>query len=399
MSSCPAAGEARPRPALELADVIRLHGDGLANVTSEQRKVLNALSACRTAVLGGHVETCDHCGHQRVAYNSCRNRHCPKCQGSACAQWMEARAEDLLRVEYFHVVFTLPDVFNGLALANKRTLYGVLFDAVAQTLTEVAANLKHLGAKIGFMGILHTWGQNLGLHPHIHCVVPGGGLSPDVSTGLATGGSRWIACKAGFFLPVRVLSKVFRGKFIDLLKQSHAKAPLCGINKDAELKRLIDTSVRSDWVVYAKPPFGGPEQVLKYLARYTHRIAISNARLVAMDENTVTFRWKDYANESRDRVMTLEGTEFLRRFLMHVVPTGFMRIRHFGLLANRFRAANLSRCRELLAAVVPWFETETHSDGATTGSHDRCPVCGKGEMARGAFVRPAAVYVMRMDTS
>jgi Putative transposase/Transposase zinc-binding domain len=391
MTSCPAAGEARPRPALELADVIRLHGDGLADVTSEQRKVLNALSACRTAVLGGHVETCDHCGHQRVAYNSCRNRHCPKCQGSACAQWMEARAEELLPVEYFHVVFTLPDVFNGLALANKRAIYGVLFDAVAETLTEVAANPRHLGAKIGFMGILHTWGQNLDLHPHVHCVVPGGGLSPD--------GSGWIACKAGFFLPVRVLSKVFRGKFIDLLRRSHAKTPLCGINEEAELNRLIDASVRTDWVVYSKPPFGGPEQVLKYLSRYTHRIAISNTRLAAMDDKTVTFRWKDYAHENRERTMTLEGPEFLRRFLMHVVPLGFMRIRHFGLFANRFRVANLSRCRELLAVVAPWFETDKHSGDATTGLHDLCPLCGKGEMARGAFVRPVTLHALRMDTS
>jgi hypothetical protein len=390
MISCPAAVEAQPRPALELADVIQLHGDGLADVTSEQRKVLNALSACRTAALGGHVETCDQCGHQRVAYNSCRNRHCPKCQGSACARWMEERAEELLPVEYFHVVFTLPDVFNGLALANKRRIYNILFDAAAQTLTEVAANPKHLGAKIGFMCILHTWGQNLDLHPHIHCVVPGGGLSPD--------GSKWIACKPGFFLPVRVLSKVFRGKFIDLLKQSHTKIPLCGI-EDTELKRRIDDSVRTDWVVYAKPPFGGPEQVLKYLSRYTHRIAISNARLLAVNDQDVTFRWKDYAHESRDRVMTLPGGEFLRRFLMHVVPTGFMRIRHFGLLANRFRTANLSRCRVLLAAAAPWLETDMPSGAATIGSHDRCPMCGKGEMERGAFVRPVLIPALRMDTS
>jgi len=391
MTACPAAGEARPRPALELADVIRLHGESLPDVTSEQRKVLNALSACRTAALGGHVERCDHCGHQRVAYNSCRNRHCPKCQGSACARWMDARAEELLPVEYFHVVFTLPDVFNGLALANKRAVYGVLFDAVSQTLMEVAADPKHLGAKIGFMGILHTWGQNLGLHPHVHCVVPGGGFSPD--------GSRWVPCKPGFFLPVRVLSKVFRGKFIDLLKQAYATTPFHGITTDTELERLIDASVRTDWVVYAKPPFGGPEQVLKYLSRYTHRIAISNARLVAMDDHDVTFRWKDYAHENRGRVMTLAGAEFLRRFLMHVVPTGFVRIRHFGLLANRFRTGNLSRCRELLAAIVAWFEADAHPCEATTGSHDRCPNCGKGGMTRGAFVRPVPLHSLRFDTS
>lgn len=391
MTPCPAAGEARPRPALELADVIRLHGPGLIDLTSEQRKVLNALSACRTAALGGHVETCDHCGHQRVAYNSCRNRHCPKCQASACAQWMKARAEELLPVEYFHVVFTLPDVFNGLALANKRTVYGILFDAVSRTLTEVAANPKHLGARIGFIGILHTWGQNLGLHPHIHCVVPGGGLSPD--------GGQWIACKPGFFLPVRVLSKVFRGKFIDLLKRSHAQRPLSGIHDEAELNRIINASVRTDWVVYAKPPFGGPEQVLKYLSRYTHRIAISNARLVAVDDQEVSFQWKDYAHQNRERVMTLEGTEFLRRFLMHGVPIGFMRIRHFGLLANRVRAANLSLCRELLAVVAPCLESEARSCDMPPDRNECCPICGKGNMLRTAVVEPMCVVLPGRDTS
>ena len=391
MTSCSAAVGAHPRPALELADVIRLHAFHLTDVTSEQRKVMRALSSCRTAALGGHVEVCDRCGHQRIAYNSCRNRHCPKCQGSACARWMKQRASELLPVEYFHVVFTLPQAFNTLAMANKRLVYGVLFDAVAQTLLEVAANPKRLGAKIGFLGILHTWGQNLCLHPHVHCVVPGGGLSPD--------GSRWIACKPGFFLPVRVLSKVFRGKFIDLLRRRHAKEPLRGIAHDGALEALIESTVRTDWVVYAKAPFGGPEQVLKYLSRYTHRIAISNSRLVSMDDHDVSFQWKDYAHGSRDKVMTLDGAEFLRRFLMHVVPTGFMRIRHFGLLANRFRADNLSRCRELLAALIPWFETDTPSDREASGSHDRCPVCGKGEMVRGAFVRPLPIQSLRMDTS
>jgi hypothetical protein len=392
MTSCPAAGGPRPRPALELADVIRLHGGGLANVTSEQRKVLNALSACRTAALGGHVETCDQCGHQRIAYNSCRNRHCPKCQGSACTRWMEDRATELLPVEYYHVVFTLPDTFNALALANKRIVYGLLFDAVAQTLMQVAANPRHLGARIGFMGILHSWGQNLCLHPHVHCVVPGGGLSPD--------GERWIACRPGFFLPVRVLSKVFRGKFIDLLKRSHAKRALVGITDVAQLERLLDSSVRNDWVVYAKKPFGGPEQVLKYLARYTHRIAISNTRLVAMDDQTVSFRWKDYAHGSQPKVMTLEGSEFLRRFLMHVVPTGFMRIRHFGLLANRFRTANLAHCRELLAAAGLHVATETSPANAThTIEYECCPLCKTGQMIRCGFVRPTPLTPPRLDSS
>jgi hypothetical protein len=262
----------RPAPALELAEVIRRHGPLLGSVTSEQRRVLHDLAACRTAALGGHVETCDHCRHQRVAYNSCRNRHCPKCQASACMRWMEARASELLLVEYFHVVFTMPTAFNALALSNRRVVYGVLFDAVAQTLSAVAANPRHLGAQIGFMAILHTWGQNLSLHPHLHCVIPGGGLSPDAT--------RWISCRPGFFLPVRVLSRVFRGKFIDLLRQAWTKSKLCGLPDEAALEGLIDSAVRTDWVVYAKPPFGDPAQVLKYLSRYTHRIAISNRRLV-----------------------------------------------------------------------------------------------------------------------
>jgi hypothetical protein len=376
------------RPALELADVINRHGHKLGDdLCGEHRRILAALSACRTAALGGHVETCDHCQHQRIAYNSCRNRHCPKCQGSACARWMTARAEELLPVEYFHVVFTLPAVFNGIALANKRVIYGVLFHAVAQTLLEVATNPKHLGAKVGFIGILHTWGQNLSLHPHVHCVVPGGGLAPDRA--------RWIACKAGFFLPVRVLSKVFRGKFIDLLKRAHRSRPLHGID-NAALERLMDASVRTDWVVYAKPPFGGPKQVLKYLSRYTHRIAISNRRLVSMDEHNVTFRWKDYAHGNQPKLMTLEAGEFLRRFLMHAVPTGFMRIRHFGLLANRCRTTNLARCRELLgvSADHPQDDDDQHPSAGTEHIHagDLCPVCHCGRMIIGQRIEPRSIF-------
>lgn len=262
----------RPAPAMELADIIRRHGGDLFGeprrpVTTEQRRVLRALASCRTAALGGHVESCDHCQHQRIAYNSCRNRHCPKCQGSACARWMEARASELLPVEYFHVVFTLPDTFNTAALSNQRVVYAALFDAVAQTLLEVAANPRNLGAKIGFMAILHTWGQNLSLHPHLHCVIPGGGISFD--------GTRWISCRPGFFLPVRILSRVFRGKFISLLRKAFRDGKLAGLPHELVFERLIESSVKKDWVVYAKPPFGGPDQVLKYLSRYTHRIAIS----------------------------------------------------------------------------------------------------------------------------
>ncbi len=304
---------------------------------------------------------------------------------------MESRAAELLPVEYFHIVFTLPDVFNALALENKRVVYGALFDAVAQTLLEVAVNPRHLGARIGFIAILHTWGQNLCLHPHIHCVVPGGGLSPD--------GSRWIACKQGFFLPVRILSRVFRGKFIDLLKRTHDASPLRGIADRDELNRLLDSSVRSDWVVYAKPPFGGPECVLKYLSRYTHRIAISNSRLAAMDERSVTFRWKDYAHDNRPRLMKLEAGEFLRRFLMHVVPSGFMRIRHFGLLANRVRTSNIARCRELLAAPAPEPEIDPSDAMLPADACESCPACGKGRMIRGEFVRPTLLLEVRFDTS
>lgn len=381
------------RPALELADVINRHGQRLGDdLPGEHRRILTALSSCRTAALGGHVHRCDHCRHQRIAYNSCRNRHCPKCQASACARWMDARAGELLPVQYFHVVFTLPDAFNALALANKRVLYGVLFDAVAQTLLEVAANPKHLGARIGFLAILHTWGQNLSLHPHVHCVVPGGGLSPD--------GSRWISCKSGFFLPVRVLSRVFRGKFIDLLKHAHASNPLHGIADDAELHAPIDASRASDWVVYAKPPFGGPEQVLKYLARYTHRIAISNRRLLSIDDPGVNFQYKDYAHGNRPRTMTLDAGEFLRRFLLHAVPSGFMRIRHFGLLANRFRTTNLTRCRELLAAPPPPPVQHCSAGDTAADTPDRCPICGQGRMIRAGFVRPIMIWSPpRFDSS
>jgi len=312
--------------------------------------------------------------------NSCRNRHCPKCQASACATWMDEQAADLLPVPYFHVVFTLPNAFNALALGNKRVVYGLLFKAVARTLLQVAADPKRLGARIGFLAVLHTWGQNLSLHPHVHCVIPGGGLSP--------GGTQWVACRPGFFLPVRVLSRVFRGKFIGLLRKAFHTGRLRGLADGAALEALFDSAVATDWVVYAKPPFGGPEKVLKYLARYTHRVAISNRRIVAMDHRTVTFEYKDYARGNQRRTMTLPGTEFLRRFLMHVVPRGFMRIRHFGLLANRTKADNLERCRGLLGITK---SNEVESASPTSEPlepHDRCPACGRGRMARGILLEP-----------
>jgi hypothetical protein len=374
------------RPALELAEIVRRHKHRIdAELSGAQRRILRDIDTCRTAARGGHVESCDHCHHRRIAYNSCRNRHCPKCQGSACARWMAERERELLPVEYFHVVFTLPDTFNALALGNKRIVYGVLFDAVAQTLLEVAANPKHLGARIGFISILHTWGQNLCLHPHLHCVIPGGGLSPD---------GKWVACRKGFFLPVRILSRVFRGKFIDLLKHAARKGKLIGAEDQNQFERLLNSSVKHDWVVYAKPPFGGPQQVLKYLARYTHRIAISNSRLVSLDDQTVTFRWKDYAHHNRPRTMKLDGAEFLRRFLMHEVPSGFMRIRHFGLLANRVRAKNLAICRSLLSVPAP-------IDCLIIDSTQSCPVCGHGRMISGPNLNPIQLrqLLIRLDSS
>jgi hypothetical protein len=303
---------------------------------------------------------------------------------------MEDRARELLAVEYFHVVFTLPDTFNAIALANKRIVYGVLFDAVGKTLLQVAANPKHLGAKIGFMAILHTWGQSLCLHPHVHCVVPGGGLSPD--------GSTWISCKPGFFLPVRVLSKVFRGKFIDALKKAHKQGQLVGVESDAAFARLLNASVKHDWVVYAKRPFGGPQQVLKYLSRYTHRIAISNRRLLAMDDDNVTFSYKAYKHQARRRTMTLDGAEFLRRFLMHALPCGFMRIRHLGLLANRVRAQNLELCRRLIAAPVQSIPAVAKTNAA---DHSRCPVCGHGRLIAGPNLCPMELrtIILRLDSS
>jgi hypothetical protein len=378
----------RPAEALELAEVVKRHGHRLGEIgeiSGEHQRILRAIASCRTAALGGHVQTCDHCHHQRIAYNSCRNRHCPRCQGSACARWMQERADELLPVEYFHVVFTLPDTFNALALTNKRVVYGVLFDAAAQTLLEVAANPRHLEARIGFLAILHTWGQNLSLHPHVHCVVPGGGIAPD---------GKWVACRAGFFLPVRVLSRVFRGKFIDRLRRAHAAGTLIGVADDRAFDRLIDASVKREWVVYAKPPFGGPEQVLKYLSRYTHRIAISNRRLVSIDNRDVSFGYKDYTHGNRRRVMTLDGAEFLRRFLLHAVPCGFMRIRHFGLLANRVRAKNLELCRWLLATSMP-------AVAAGDVEPACCPVCRRGRLINGPRLTPQqlAVILQRLDSS
>jgi Putative transposase/Transposase zinc-binding domain len=378
------------RPTLEVGDVFGKYTptflDRYDHVLSvDQRRALKDLALCRTAALGGHVEACDQCGQQRIAYNSCRNRHCPKCQAMARVRWMADRAKELLPVEYFHVVFTLPDDLAPIGLQNPRVVYNLLFRATAQTLLQLAADPKHLGADIGFLAVLHTWGQNLHLHPHLHCVVPGGGLAAD--------GARWIACRSGFFLPVRVLSRLFRGKFLAFFEEAFQQhqlrlhGQLQGLADPKAFQNVIDKLRVKEWVVYAKPPFGGPEQVLKYLARYTHRVAISNHRLVKIEDDKVLFQYKDYAHAHAQKTMSLDAVEFIRRFLQHVVPSGFVRIRHFGFLANRVRAAKLKLCRQLLPSVnlfpsTPGPSGEQASDMAAEALPERhlCPHCGNGRM-------------------
>jgi hypothetical protein len=374
---------------LEVADVFRTHESAFLDefgeiLSPEQRRALHDITVCRTAALGGHVEECDQCGHQRIAYNSCRNRHCPKCQATAAAQWMEAREAELLPVEYFHVVFTLPSALAPIALQNQREVYGLLFRAAAETLQKIASDPKHLGAEIGVLAILHTWGQNLQHHPHVHCVVPGGGLALD--------GSRWVSCRPGFFLPVRVLSRVFRGKFLALLRSAFERGrlsfhgKLSALSDAGEFEHRLAESARPEWVVYAKPPFGGPEQVLKYLARYTHRVAISNQRLVDMEDGKVRFHWKDYAHKGAQKTMSLRAVEFIRRFLLHVLPSGFVRIRHYGFLANRVCQEKLALCRNLLGVeTTPESVTSDPSTKPEETSEPQhaasvCPSCGKGRM-------------------
>jgi hypothetical protein len=384
------------RPRFEVADVFRDYGDAFLDryggtLSPERRRVLGDIAACRTAALGGHVEECDHCGHQQIAYNSCRNRHCPKCQATAAAQWMEARKSELLRVQYFHVVFTLPAALGPIALQNPRKVYGILFKAAADTLRQIALDPQHLGAEIGFLAVLHTWGQNLEHHPHVHCVVPGGGLSPD--------GSRWVACPRGFFLPVKVLSAVFRGKFLALLGNAFDRGKLSFHGKLSALadvgafRHRLAVSAQTDWVVYAKPPWGGPEQVLKYLARYTHRVAISNRRLVALEEGEVTFHWKSYADGGGQKTMTLKATEFIRRFLLHVLPTGFVRIRHYGFLANRVCQEKLAQCRALLGVeatpepIAAECSAEPRESLEEVAGAKVCRSCSAGRMVLVATVR------------
>ena len=344
------------RPPFEVADVIRTAGDSFrqgysASLTWPQRKVLDAILRCRTAALGGHRDACVSCGHQAISYNSCRNRHCPKCQTGARDQWLRKRQLELLSVGYYHLVFSVPHMLVPLMWQNKRPLFSLLFEASAATLLDVAADPKHLGAQPGFLSILHTWGQTLTPHPHIHCVVPGGGLAPDHTC--------WISAPSNFFLPVKVLSRVFRGKFVAGLRRLFARHQLrffgecMPLHEEKHFALFLRTLYRQDWVVYAKPPFGGPEHVLHYLARYTHRVAISNHRLLSVSPSEVRFRWKDYAHQSKQRTMLLASEEFLRRFVQHVLPRGFPRIRYFGFLANRRRARMLPLCRDLLHQAPP----------------------------------------------
>jgi hypothetical protein len=396
-----------PRPALELGDIFRRHGEAYRRshaLPRDQLRVMRAIQACRTSVLGGHVEKCDHCSHTRIAYNSCRNRHCPKCQNTERARWRESRKAELLPVEYFHVVFTVPEEIARIAFYNKRVVYGILLRIVSQTLLTIARDPKHFGAAIGFFTILHTWGQNLLHHPHVHCVVPGGGLSPDHS--------RWMACRPGFFLPVRVLSRRFRRLFLEALAAAFAKGQLQlfgeleSLRDPARFTAYLQPLREREWVVYAKPPFGGPLQVLQYLGRYTHRVAISNQRLLARGADTVTWQWKDYrANgQHKSRRMTLDACAFLRRFLIHTLPPRLQRIRHCGYLANRHRKKNLELCRRLLATPVSQLLSQPEQcqvvlAALTLTQLDRCPVCGTGKMVR-VEILPAYLWpALPPDTS
>jgi hypothetical protein len=394
-------------PALELADIFRLHGPAYLarfgdSLSVQQKRALRDITLCRTAALGGYVDQCDECGHRTISYCSCRNRHCPKCQSGGSAAWLEQRAAELLPVEYFHVVFTLPQSLAPLALQNQRVFYRILFRAASETLLQIGADPKHLGARIGFVAVLHTWGQNLHHHPHLHCVIPGGGISAD--------DSRWISCRRQFLFPVKVLSRLFRAKFVRFLKQAFRQAELSFHGKLQPLAQhrdffgRLNEIMRSEWVVYAKPPFGGPQQVLKYLARYTHRVAISNRRLVALQNGSVTFRWKDYAHGNQPAMMTLQATEFMRRFLFHVLPKGLVRIRHFGFLANRCRRQKISLCRRLLKLALPIKPQGSNPRDDSLAAEqdskpiDRCPVCKVGRVRLVEVLLPQAPAVAGRDS-
>ena len=382
------------RPTLEGADVLRRHGAAFLNRNDAhlgrvERRVMAAIEACRTPALGGHVEQCDDCGLVRCAYNSCRNRHCPKCQGLARAAWLEARQAELLPVPYFHVVFTMPPAAAEIAFQNKRVVYAILFRAAADAMRDVAANPRHLGAEIGAVAVLHSWGQTMTYHPHLHCIVPAGGLSSDQT--------RWVACRPGFLLPVRVLSRRFREIFVARMRAAFAagelrfSGALAALAEPAVFAERIAGLIGVEWVVFAKPPFAGPEPVLAYLGRYTHRVAIANSRLIRLTDSAVEFTWKDYRDSGKTKVMTLNAEEFIRRFLLHTVPDGFHRIRHIGFLANGHRTEKLALCRTLLAvprSEPPVAEPYRERLRRLTGhALDVCPDCGGAMLERGPLPR------------
>src|SRR6202162_621858 len=386
------------RPKLEVADVFRRYGEAYrqehgASLCTAQRRVLTAIEVCRTAVLGGHLEQCDHCAHQRNAYNSCCDRHCPKCQSFARFKWLQDRQAEFLNTQYFHVVFTLPQQIATIAYQNKRELYAILLRATAQTLLTIAADPKHLGEEIGFFAVLHSWGSNLLHHPHLHCVVPGGGLSPD--------GTQWISCRPRFFLPVRVLSRLFRRLFLEYLIKAFDAGKLQFFSSLEPLRerraffRHLAPTRAIKWVVYAKRPFAGPEQVLDYVGRYTHRVAISNNRLLDIDHGNITFRYKDYRHDGQQKKMALDAEEFIRRFLLHVLPDGFQRIRYYGFLGNRYREEKLARCRQLLGMPTCTPTSEESKDyrdryeELTGCSLRECPVCHQDRMVTVAILLPS----------
>jgi predicted Zn-ribbon and HTH transcriptional regulator len=380
-------------PTLEVADVILEHGAEYLRthrLPLRHLRALREIALCRTAVLGGHVDRCDECGYERISYNSCRNRHCPKCGSLAKEKWLRARKQELLAVPYFHIVFTLPDDLNALALINQREIYTLLFQAAGETVLQLGRDRKHLGAEVGMIEVLHTWGQNLMDHPHVHCIVTGGGLSED--------GTRWIGSRESFFIPVRVLSRVFRGKFLEQLKKAYHGGQLKCIGRAKELENrenfqsLLNDLYNKEWIVYAKRPFGGPEQVLNYLGRYTHRVAIANHRLVGMADGKVSFRWRDYRDHDREKIMTLEASEFLRRFLLHILPDGMCKIRYYGFLSNRKRKERLDKCRRLLdmpkrarEADSTWQEMLLELKGIDVLL---CPSCHEGRMVSERMLLP-----------
>jgi hypothetical protein len=388
------------RPRLEVADILRAHGEAYErgrDISAAQQAVMRHITQCRTAALGGHVDACDTCGRTRVSYNSCRDRHCPKCQGLKKAEWLEARGKHLLPIPYWHLVFTLPDALRALALGNKRVVFDMLFDAAADTLQTLARDPKHLGVQLGFTAVLHTWGQNLLFHPHLHCVVTGGGLDPR---------GRWIAARPSFLLPVKVLGRLFRGKFLHALAEAYQQGKLEFDGSTAELikpaawRRFLDNLYRIDWVVYAKPPFGAPEHVLRYLGHYTHRVAISNHRLLSLENGRVQFKARDYTDANRTKTLTLDAVEFIRRFLLHVLPRRFVRIRHYGLLAARNVKTKLDQARNLLVPTSDDPDRDPPTPPPRTTWWQRClrltgidlmacPFCGNGRLVRHELVLAA----------